>query len=281
MTADLGQRWAQQYGPWAVIAGGSEGVGAEVASQIAEAGVNVVLVARRPEPLREVAESCSQRGVEVMTVAADLTDPDGPDQVLRACTAIDVGLLVCNAGANTCNAEFLDGELSEFSRVWDLNVTAPLALAHGFGRRMRERGTGGLLFIGSLSGYLGAARHTVYGGAKAFSRIFAEGLWLELRTHNVDVLHLVLGVTDTPAMRRVGLDFEVPGLAVSRPSDVAREALTHLSDGPVRVCRGNENNPMLGAVTDRARAVLSYDRTMRRLTAGVSRGNEHYAPPTD
>ncbi len=58
---------------------------------------------------------------------------------------------------------------------------------------------------------MGAWRHSIYAGAKAFSRMFAESLWLELRERNVDVLELVLGVTRTPAMERVGLNFDAPG----------------------------------------------------------------------
>ena len=68
-----------------------------------------------------------------------------------------------------------------------------------------------------MAGYLGSMRHTVYGGVKAFGRIFAESLWLELREYDVDVLEFVLGVTRTPAMERVGLNFDVPGLRSPNP----------------------------------------------------------------
>ena len=84
------------------------------------------------------------------------------------------------------------------------------------------------MLVGSLAGYLGSARQSVYGAVKAFSRVFAEGLWLELREHGVDVLELVLGVTRTPAMERAGLNFDIPGLHVGEPDDVAREGLAHL-----------------------------------------------------
>lgn len=273
--------WGQQYGPWAVIAGGSEGVGAEFALLLAQAGINLVLIARKPEPLRDTADRCCGLGVQVREIAADLTRPDDVAQIISATSDLEVGLLIYNAGANTHSAEFLDGDLAAFQRVIDLNVTTPLRLVHHFGAPMRHRRRGGVLLIGSLTGYLGSARHTVYGGVKAFTRIYAEGLWLELRDFNVHVLELVLGVTKTPAMQRVGLNFDIPGLRVSEPAEVAREGLTQLPLGPVHVISTHADNPALHATADRAEAVSSSHRMMQKLlrhTAAPPRDSD--APPT-
>ncbi|WP_165943076.1 SDR family NAD(P)-dependent oxidoreductase [Gordonia zhaorongruii] len=253
------------YGPWAVVVGGSEGVGAQFAEQLAAAGVDLVLIARKEGPLEDTAQRCRDLGREVRTVSADLTVPADLDRVMRATDPLDVGLLVCNAGANSYGSDFVDGDLAEFMKVLTLNVAVPMALAHHYGARMKKRGSGGVVTIGSLSGYLGSSQHTVYGGAKAFVRIFSEGLWLELRDAGVDVLHLVLGVTDTPAMRRAGLDFDLPGLVVGRPDEVAAEGLAHLAEGPVHVVSGNERGAAVGAKTDRARAVLGHHRLMSEL----------------
>ncbi|MBS9534436.1 SDR family NAD(P)-dependent oxidoreductase [Mycobacterium sp. M1] len=253
------------YGPWAVIAGGSEGVGAEFARQLADAGINLLLVARKPEPLERTAAECRERGIEVRTLAVDLTDPAATDAIAAATAGLQVGLLIYNAGANTCSAEFLDGELADFARVIELNINAPMRLVQHYGREMRDRRRGGILLVGSMAGYLGSTRHTIYGGVKAFGRIFAEGLWLELREYNVDVLELVLGVTRTPAMERVGLNFDVPGMKVAEPADVAREGLEQLPHGPVFIAGGNgadverRNNP------DRAKVVLGTHRFMQQL----------------
>ncbi|MCB0944535.1 MAG: short-chain dehydrogenase, partial [Mycobacterium sp.] len=110
-----------------------------------------------------------------------------------------------------------------------------------------------------------SVRHTVYGGVKAYGRIFAEGLWLELRDHNVDVLELVLGVTRTPAMERVGLNFDVPGMRVADPAEVAREGLEHLAQGPVHVAGGNGVDVARRNDPDRARVVAGTHRMMQRL----------------
>lgn len=251
------------YGPWAVIAGGSEGVGAGFAQLLAEAGINLVLVARNPEPLEQTADVCRRHGVEVRAVAADLTAD--PDSVFAATADLEVGLYIHNAGANTHSHEFLDGSAEDFQNVIDLNITAPLRLIRHFGTPMRDRQRGGILLVGSLTGYVGSVRHTIYGGTKAFSRVFAESLWLELREHGVHVLELVLGVTRTPAMQRVGLDFDAAGVPVSDPVDVAREGLRHLADGPVRVAGDNAAVAAAHSAPDRTDVVLRTHHGMKRL----------------
>lgn len=253
------------YGPWAVIAGGSEGVGAELARQLAADGLNLVLVARKPGPLEETAASARALGVEVRTVAADLTEPSAIAAITAVTEDVEVGLLIYNAGANSYGRAFTEGELDGFQGVIDLNITAMLALTHHYVRPMKQRGRGGILLVGSLAGYVGTSTEGIYGGVKAFGRIFAEGLWAELREHGVHVLELVLGVTRTPAMERAGLNFDVPGMHVSEPADVAHEGLAALPHGPVHVVSGNETLVAMRSTEDRARLVAGTEKVMRML----------------
>jgi short-subunit dehydrogenase len=254
-----------KYGPWAVIAGGSEGVGAEFAKQLAGNGFNLVLVARKPGPLADTARQCREIGATVRTLSIDLLDPDAVARITAETADTEVGLLIYNAGANTCSEPFLDAELADFSRVIDLNVTRMLQLVQHFARPMRSRGRGGVLVVGSMAATHGSMRQSVYTGVKAFSRLFAESLWLELREHGVDVLELVLGVTRTPAMARVGLNFDVPGLSVSEPADVAREGLANLANGPVVIAGDNAKAVHQGSGPDRAAIVLGAHRTVQQL----------------
>jgi short-subunit dehydrogenase len=252
----------ERYGPWAVVAGGSEGVGRAFATQLADAGCHLVLLARAPGPLEETAALCRERGVEVRTLSLDLTSPESVARVVAATADVEVGLLILNAGANTHSEDFLDGDLAAFQKVIDLNLTTPLALVHHFGRLMRDRGRGGIVLLGSRASSVGSVKHSVYGGVKAFGQIFAESLWIELRDSGVDVLQLVLGLTRTPAMERVGLSFDVPGLPAADPEDVAREGLEHLADGPV--WRAGEDNKR-----SRADAVLGMHQVMAQLMPGT------------
>ncbi len=254
-----------KYGPWAVIAGGSEGVGAEFATQLADDGFNLVLIARKPGPLEETAAAARERGVEVRTVSVDLTEADAITKITAQTADVEVGLLVYNAGANAYGHEFLDGELDGFQTVIDLNITAMLALTHHYGRLMRDRKRGGIVLIGSLSGYLGHYEQSIYSGVKAFGRVFAEGLWLELREHNVDVLEYVLGVTRTPAMERAGLNFDIPGLVIGEPRTVAAEALASIADGPVVVADGNQKIAEIQAGPNRLKIVAGSHERMKKL----------------
>jgi len=110
-------------------------------------------------------------------------------------------------------------------------------LAHHFGARMAARGRGGIILVGSLSGNAGTPTAATYSAAKAYSQIFAEALWCELKPRGIDVLSLVLGITDTPARMHSGVPkADIPGWPVLAAADVAQQALDNLADGgPVHV----------------------------------------------
>jgi short-subunit dehydrogenase len=120
------------------------------------------------------------------------------------------------------------------------NCTVPVQLCHHFGAAMADRGRGGLVLVGSGAGLIGAPNMVAYGASKAFDMVLAEALWAELHDRGVDVLGLILAVTDTPALRRLlarrGVlgsedgDEPIPGAVSS--ADTAAEALDHLTEGP-------------------------------------------------
>ncbi|MGJ5670740.1 SDR family NAD(P)-dependent oxidoreductase [Rhodococcus aetherivorans] len=255
----------QQYGPWAVIAGGSEGVGSAFADELSKAGLNLVLIARKPGPLEETAEKVRSNGVQVRTLALDLLSADAVEQIRQATDDVEVGLLIFNAGANSYGNEFVTGDLDGFRGVIDLNIHRQLELSHLFGAKMKERGRGGIMLLGSLAGYMGAEHQSIYAASKAFSRVFAESLWLELTPHGVHVVELVLGVTRTPAMIRAGLNFDIPGMLVAEPEDVAREGLEHLTDGPVWVAGGNYDAAVKRSGFPRDTLVKGAADAMRKL----------------
>lgn len=99
---------------------------------------------------------------------------------------------------------------------------------------MQARGRGGIILAGSASNFLGSPTLATYTGAKAFSRIFSEALWAECKPMGIDVLHMVVGYTDTPAMRRLGLDTS----KAQAPDDAAQEALDNMQKGPLLILGG-------------------------------------------
>lgn len=224
----------EKYGPWAVIIGGSEGVGASFAHQLAGEGINVFLIARKPGPLAEAKEQIEARfGVEVGTLSLDVTADDMLDQVARATRDLDVGLLIYNAGSAVPKA-FLDSPLSAALNTIRLNPVGQISFAHHFGQRMRERGRGGMIFVGSLSGNAGGGGHAAYCGSKAFTQMLSEALWAEFKPLGIDVLGLIIGATRTPWMERAGLPLDLPEYPADDPDDVARAGLENLANGPIQ-----------------------------------------------
>ena len=219
--------FAQKYGPWAVVAGASEGIGSSVARLLGERGVNTVLVARRQAALDEVAAKVH---AETRTVALDLSGDDAHHALASAADGLDVGLLIYNAGADPNASRFLDKPLATWQALVRRNVNTVLGVCHHFGSGMAKRGKGGIVLVTSGAAWVGGDYLAAYGASKAFDLVLGEALWAELRPLGVDVLSMVLGATDTPAFRQVLHGREFPGMA--DPDEVARQMLDNLAEGP-------------------------------------------------
>lgn len=224
--------FAEKYGPVALIAGGSEGVGACYAEQLAQKGLDLVLVARTAEKLEatrsRIAAAFPDRKVDA--IAADLTDPQTPELLAEKLADREIGLLIYNAGSNWRNDDFLNNPIGYAKTISALNTTAPMALAHHFGGLMRDRGRGGIIFASSLAYLVGSPNIAVYSAAKAFSTTLGEALWFELRPHGVDVLVHAFGAVDTPFIERTFPEMYGRG---AKPEDVARRSLEALGNGPL------------------------------------------------
>jgi short-subunit dehydrogenase len=202
-------------------------VGESAARLLGERGVNVVLVSRRQAALEDVAETVRS---STRVLALDLSEPDAASQLIRATADIEIGLLIYNAGADPNMARFLDKPLDVWQAMLTRNCTTVMASAHHFGGLMAERGRGGIALVTSGAAWAGGSRLAVYGASKAFDLILAESLWAELEPSGVHVLAMVLGQTDTPALRTLLGDREIDGLA--DPDDVVRDMLDNLANGP-------------------------------------------------
>jgi short-subunit dehydrogenase len=227
MSLESSMEFSDRYGPWAVVAGASEGVGSSLARLLGERGVNVVLVSRRQEVLDEVAATVA---TETRTIALDLSVPDADAKLAAATADLDVGLVIYNAGADPYASKFLDQPLESWAALVRRNVDTVVGVCHRYGTAMAARGRGGIVLVSSGAAWVGGAYLAAYGGSKAFDHIFAEALWAELAPLGVDVLSMILGPTDTPAFRRVLRGREFDGMA--DPDDVARDMLDNIGNGP-------------------------------------------------
>lgn len=217
------------YGPWAVVAGASDGTGAAFAEELAARGVHVVLVARRRPLLDELA---ARLPVDTRVVVQDLSEPDAASKLADATADLDVGLVIYNAGADPYSTPLVEWPLDDLRSLVQRNCGTVIETCYHFGGRLLERGRGGVVLVTSGAAWVGGATIAPYGATKAFDLVLAEGLWAEWRPHGVDALALVLGATDTPALRRTLAEHGGDLGALAQPDDVARECLDHLGDGP-------------------------------------------------
>jgi uncharacterized protein len=218
------ERLRARYGPWAVVTGASSGIGREMALQLADAGLSVVLVARSREVLaRLAADLCSRPGVEARSVAVDLALEAGSTAVEKATRDLDVGLLVAAAGFGT-SGPFLESSLEEELRMLDVNCRAPLQMSLHFGRRFASRGRGGLVLMSSVVGFQGTPKSANYAATKAYVQNIAEALHAELAPLGVDVLASAPGPTDSGFATRAGMQMG----RTLKPEDVAHSTLAAL-----------------------------------------------------
>lgn len=225
--------FAERYGPWAIVTGASSGIGEAFALALGRRGVRSLLVARRADELARVASAIERAGGTAEVLALDLSRPESVATVQERTADRDVGLVVCNAGINP-EGEFAALSPATHEAILDLNVRAPVLLAHAFLPALARRGRGGLLLVGSIEGLVGFPHSATYSASKNFVRAFAEALWGEYRAQGVDVLGLAPGATDTPLLRRNGFEpAELPGLQTAEA--VAEYALDRLGNGPLAV----------------------------------------------
>jgi short-subunit dehydrogenase len=226
------------YGPWAVIAGASEGLGAEFARQLAAAGINCMLVARRAQVLDSLAaELRSAYAIEAFGAAVDLVEPTATEHMLAAVGDRQVGLFIFNAGGDGHAAHYLSKGAGEWAPLVRRNVLTLMESVHAFGNRMVASRRGGIVLVGSDAAFGGVARLGVYSATKAFGLNLGESLWAELSLRGVDVLNVVIGATDTPTLREVlrRKDIPVESLVLANSRDVVTAALGQLGNGPTLV----------------------------------------------
>jgi short-subunit dehydrogenase len=250
-----------RYGPWALVAGASEGLGAAFAQRLAGHGLNLILAARRTEPLRAMAATLPTR---VITVSADLATMDGLNRLTEAAHGLDVGLVVANAAYSPIGP-FVDSDPAETTRAVDLNCRAPLTLAHTFLPAMLRRGHGGFIVMSSLAGLQGSPPISVYAATKAFGAILAEGLWAECRGSGVDVLTCVAGAVATPNLAGAKAR---PAPGTQTPAQVVDAALRSLDRGP-RVVPGltmRISSALMSRLLPKRAAIAVISRASRDLT---------------
>ena len=256
-----------RYGPWALVAGASEGIGQAWCRRLAARGLNVILVARREAPLRDEAAALQSRfGVETRLLAIDLAAADLTERVNATVGDLDIGLLVYNA-AYADVSQYLDQSVDSKLTTIDVNCRGVLLLTSYLGQRLVARGRGGMVLMSSMSGWQGSAMMGVYAATKAFTTVLGESLWSELRPHGVDVQVCVAGATLTPGFKARTPREKWRASFPLAPEAVVDAALARLGGEPT-VIAGRMNRfayLVLSKLMPRGAAVRFFSRTTRGI----------------
>ncbi|NHJ86060.1 MAG: SDR family NAD(P)-dependent oxidoreductase [Asgard group archaeon] len=224
----ISKHFKDRFGPWALIAGASEGLGAAYAKEIAKYGINIALIARRKDALEELSkELISKFNVQTKIIVLDLTTPDLLERIIANTKDLEIGLLVYNAALSPIGS-FYNFDLEKHLKVIDVNCKGPMILTHHFGKKMIERKKGGIILMSSLAGLQGDPVHAHYSATRGYTANLAEALWFELRFEGVNVLTCKAGPTNTP--NYIISKPKRAGLVNPKPMDPAKVAKGALKD---------------------------------------------------
>lgn len=195
-------------GKWALVTGASSGLGKEFAEALAERGANLVLVARRVEPMRVLAQAIEARhGVQTRVVGADLGAPGAADVLKQTLDeqGVAVDILINNAGMGVVG-DFIDQPPQNLRDMLHLNVVGLTELTQVFALPMKARGHGHILLLASIVAFQPYPSYAAYAASKAYVLSLGEALHTELAPHGVVVSVLSPGITDTEFFSAAGTE---------------------------------------------------------------------------
>ncbi|HEY0380676.1 MAG TPA: SDR family NAD(P)-dependent oxidoreductase [Candidatus Elarobacter sp.] len=225
---------------YAVVTGGSSGIGLEIAKQFAQNGFDV-LIAAEDAGIADAAREVEALGAAVEALQVDLATPDGVEELARtiASRARPVDALAINAGVGV-GGRFLETPLEDELELIDLNVRSTVHLAKRALPAMVARGEGRVLITSSIAALMAAPYEAVYGASKAFGKSFAASLRNELKDTGVTITTLMPGPTDTNFFHRADMDDTEVGADDKKadPAQVARQAFDALMGGKHEIIAG-------------------------------------------
>lgn len=223
----------EKYGKTALVAGASEGIGAAFSRYLAGSGMDLILVARRREPLEKLASSLTEKNkIKVSTICCDLSEADSARFIIESAGGREADLLVYNAALSYIGP-FENAGTDINARIAGTNMLTPMNLVRMAGAEMLERKRGAIVLMSSLAGFQGSGYLAAYAATKSFNMILAESLWYEWRSRGVDVIACCAGATATENYIRSN-----PGKsgllapAVQDPDEVVRECFEKLGKRP-------------------------------------------------
>jgi uncharacterized protein len=202
-------RLRQKYGPWAIVTGASSGIGLELATRLAESGLNLVINSRSLDKLQDLGHDLESRyAVQIKVVASDVSEPKGVEEIIEATRGIPAGLLVVCAGYGT-SGTFLDSSLHAEVNMLRVNCEALLILTHHYSQQFAKQKSGGIVLMSSMVAFQGVPYSANYAATKAYVQSLAEALAVELKPYGVDVLAAAPGPVQSGFGRRANMNMDM------------------------------------------------------------------------
>src|SRR6266542_1566902 len=253
-------------GKWALVTGASSGLGLEFADLLAARKVNLVLAARRREPMEKLASDLRRKhGVDVLVESIDLASPGAPGRLKSSLDerSVTIDILVNNAGYGL-PGDFQEMPIERTLDMIQLSVTALTELTHLFGRDMAARRSGHILLVASLLAFQAVPSYAAYAATKSYVLALGEALHDELRPHGVVVTSLCPGHTATGFDAAAGATVSpLLRLLTMKPRPVAASGIRALLQGKAMVVAGLSNK--LAAFSNRLTSRSMQRATMRRI----------------
>jgi short-subunit dehydrogenase len=253
----------------ALVTGPTAGIGQVFARKLAASGTHLVLVARNAERLHGLADELTRsHAIQVEVLAADLAQPSDLRGVEDRVEALDLDLLVNNAGFGL-RGRFLQLPADEHERMVRVHVIAPIRLARAALPGMIARGRGQIVNVSSLAGFSPAVGGSLYGATKACLTYFSEALGIEIAGTGVQIQALCPGFTHTEFHERARMDEEaIPAWMWMDAQEVVEASLHALEQGKA-VCVPGARNRSLAALMG------ALPRPVARWIAGRARVGRH------
>lgn len=229
------QKWLNRFQesngrrPWALITGGSSGMGLEYARQLAEMGCNLLLVSNQEGELEKAAEALKQvRDIQIIPHYQNLATETAAEELLEFCQSegIQIDILVNNAGMFFFEELTAENQAKALSMM-RLHVFTPTRLCILFGEEMKKRGYGYIINMSSMAAKLPCPGITVYSATKAYLKSFSKSLYFEMRPYGVGVTTVCPAAIATPLYKLKPnlLNFGVKIGLIGTPQWLVRKAL--------------------------------------------------------
>jgi short-subunit dehydrogenase len=262
----------------ALVTGASSGIGAAIARELADRGHDLILVARREQRLRSLAdELTTEHEIGAEVIACDLSKPDERERLHSGIAERGrwVEVLVNNAGFGS-EGRFVDSDTARMVEMVEVNVAAVVDLSGRFLPGMANRGRGAVINIASAASFQPIPGTAVYAASKAFVLSFSEAIRTEMRGTGVGVTAVCPGPVETEFTEAAGIggvEDETPSAFWISAEDVARHAVQGAADDKRVVVPGAiyKATSLLGQHSPRSLVLPIAERIWR---TGTSRGRD-------